>query len=323
MDRREFLACSAAAAAAAPGRRLQAPAAAPAPWYATMRRCGQLNFNERDPLTLDVGAWAEYWASLRVNALLVNGGGIMAFYPTDIPYHHRSAFLGTRDLFGEMAAAARTRGIRVVARMDCNYSWEEALQAHPEWFERDRDGQPRRHGESTWLFKTCMFSPYFTDQMPAIYREIAGRYAVDAFFTNGWPSTGALRDAGAHDHQRNRRLQQQPPGVAPRREARGRDDPVDGANGRERHGAVVSLAGWLARGPALAGHGARVLLLARRPRAALPQHALGGRPRGTVPAEHHRLLARLRQSPGHRLSAGAVRGAAAGALYVRLRAREW
>src|SRR5207302_2052340 len=65
-------------------------------------------------------------------------------------------------------------------------------QAHPEWFERDRDGQPRRHGESTWLFKTCMFSPYFTDQMPAIYREIAGRYAVDAFFTNGWPSTGAL-----------------------------------------------------------------------------------------------------------------------------------
>ncbi|HEY6157913.1 MAG TPA: beta-galactosidase trimerization domain-containing protein [Gemmatimonadales bacterium] len=192
MDRREFLALAAAAGATAQaGPRL--PVAAPAPsWYATMRRCGQLNFNERDPLTLDVAAWIEYWASLRVNALLVNGGGIMAFYPTDVPYHHRSAFLGTRDLFGEMAAAARTRGIRVVARMDCNYSWEEALRAHPEWFERDRDGQPRRHNESTWLFKTCMFSPYFTDQMPAIYREIAQRYAVDAFFTNGWPSTGAL-----------------------------------------------------------------------------------------------------------------------------------
>ena len=191
MNRREFLASSAAAGAAAvPIRRLRR-AAAP-PWYATMRRCGQLNFNERDPLTLDVGGWAEYWASLRVNALLVNGGGIMAFYPTDVPYHHRSAFLGTRDLFGEMAAAARARSIRVVARMDCNYSWEEAVQAHPEWFERDRDGQPRRHNESTWLFKTCMFSPYFTEQMPAIYREIGKRYAVDSFFTNGWPRTGAL-----------------------------------------------------------------------------------------------------------------------------------
>src|SRR6266567_2443209 len=128
MDRREFLALAAAAGAtgatAQAGPRLQV-AAAP-PWYATMRRCGQLNFNERDPLTLDVAAWIDYWASLRVNALLVNGGGIMAFYPTEVPYHHRSAFLGTRDLFGEMAAAARTRGIRVVARMDCNYSWEEA-----------------------------------------------------------------------------------------------------------------------------------------------------------------------------------------------------
>ena len=192
MDRREFLALSAAAGAAANARPDPQVAAPAPPWYATMRRCGQLNFNERDPLTLDVGAWIEYWASLRVNALLVNGGGIMAFYPTDVPYHHRSAFLGTRDLFGEMAAAARTRDIRVVARMDCNYSWEEALRAHPEWFERDRDGQPRRHDESTWLFKTCMFSPYFTDQMPAIYREMAQRYAVDAFFTNGWPGTGAL-----------------------------------------------------------------------------------------------------------------------------------
>src|SRR5204863_8463383 len=171
MDRREFLACSAAAAAAAPGRRLQAPAAAPAPWYATMRRCGQLNFNERDPLTLDVEAWADYWASLKVDAVLLNGGGIVAFYPTEVPHHHRSEFLGTRDLFGGLAAAARRRGMRVVARMDCNYAYEEALRARPEWFERSRDGSPRPHGETTWLFKTCMFSPYFTEQIPALYRE--------------------------------------------------------------------------------------------------------------------------------------------------------
>src|SRR5256712_1349062 len=141
MDRRAFLALSAAAGAAArAGPRL--PLKAPPPWYATMRRCGQLNFNERDPLTLDVAAWIDYWASLRVNALLVNGGGIMAFYPTEVPYHHRSAFLGTRDLFGEMAAAARARGIRVVARMDCNYSWEEAL--------RSEERRVGKEGRSRW-----------------------------------------------------------------------------------------------------------------------------------------------------------------------------
>src|SRR5262249_32530660 len=76
-----------------------------APWYARMRRCGQINFNERDPVNMNVEAWADYWASLKVDAVLLNGGGILAFYPTDVPYHHRSQFLGTRDLFGEMLNA--------------------------------------------------------------------------------------------------------------------------------------------------------------------------------------------------------------------------
>ncbi len=161
-------------------------------WYATMRRCGQLNLNERDPLTLDVTAWIDYWRSLRLDALLVNGGGIVAFYPTEVPYHHKSEFLGSRDLLGELVAAATAREIRVVARMDCNYGYEDALKAHPEWFERNADGSPRPHAESPWLFRTCMFGPYFSDQMPAIYREINRRYRVAGFFTNGWPSTGAL-----------------------------------------------------------------------------------------------------------------------------------
>ncbi|MHB8655418.1 MAG: alpha-amylase family protein [Terriglobia bacterium] len=164
----------------------------PLPWFATMRRCGQINFNERDPLTLDAEAWMDYWASLNVDAVLLNGGGILAFYPTQIPYHHRSQFLGSRDLFGDTVAAAKKRNLRVVARMDCNLAYEEALQAHPEWFRRNRDGSPRKHNESAWLYHTCMFSTYFTGQMPAIYREINQRYPVDGFFTNGWPSTGPL-----------------------------------------------------------------------------------------------------------------------------------
>src|SRR5256886_8907829 len=99
MDRREFLALAAAAGATAQaGPRLQVAAPAP-PWYATMRRCGQLNFNERDPLALDVAAWIDYWASLRVDALLVNGGGNVAFHPTQAPYHPPKPFLGRSDPF--------------------------------------------------------------------------------------------------------------------------------------------------------------------------------------------------------------------------------
>jgi hypothetical protein len=160
------------------------------PWYQNMRRCGQVNFNQQDPQKLDIAPWVDYWSSLKLDALLLNAGGIVAFYPTRIPYHHRSQFLGDRDLFGDFAKAAKSRGIRVVARLDCNQAFEEALNAHPEWFRRQAGGQPVLHAESPELFATCMFTSYFTDQMTAIIREVNSLYDVDGFFTNGWPGAG-------------------------------------------------------------------------------------------------------------------------------------
>ena len=195
LTRRDFLAASTfsvASAAALFATEHAEEGEASRPWYETMRRCGQINVNERDPLTFDVDVWMNYWASLKIDAILLNGGGILAFYPTEVPYHHRSQFLGSRDLFGEMVAGAKRRGFRVVARMDCNLAYEEAFRAHPEWFQRNRDGSVRTHDESPWLYRTCMFSAYFTEQMPAIYREINRCYPVDGFFTNGWPSTWVL-----------------------------------------------------------------------------------------------------------------------------------
>ena len=191
LSRREWLEVAFAGVALAQG-----PAGHAVPWYQTMRRCGQVNFNERDPIELNIDDWLDYWTSLKINALLLNAGGIVAFYPTRIPYHHKSQYLGNRDLFGDFAKAAKNRGIRVVARLDCNYAWEEAWTAHPEWFERNADGSPRRHEQSPELYKTCMYSAYFTEQMPAIIREVSQLYDVDGFFTNGWP--GAEGPSSCH-----------------------------------------------------------------------------------------------------------------------------
>jgi len=183
----------------APGdRRVLAPGTF---WYDTMRRAGQNNFNERDPEVLDVEAWIDYWKRLRIDTLLLSGGGIMAFYPTEIPYHHRSRYLGDRDLFGEFAAAAKREGMRVVARMDPNWCYADGAEAHPEWVARTADGQPVHHPEVPELFRSCMFSTFYTEQMSAIYREMNARYDIDGFFTNGWPSTGRRPHWYNTDHQ--------------------------------------------------------------------------------------------------------------------------
>ncbi len=182
--RREFLAVSAAVAAPS----FIATAGDPA-WHQRIRRWVQLNINERDARDLNVDEWVDYWTSLKADGVTLNAGGIVAFYPTKIPYHHRSDYLGNRDLFGELAVACKKRGLRVVARLDPNYAYQDAFGAHPDWFERDREGKPRTHAESYWLYRTCMFGPWYSEQIPAIIREVNSRYDVDGFFTNGWPGS--------------------------------------------------------------------------------------------------------------------------------------
>ncbi|MCX7604269.1 MAG: beta-galactosidase trimerization domain-containing protein [Bryobacteraceae bacterium] len=180
LSRRAFLAAAAAPALAAPSSQ---------PWHQRVRRVGQVNFNEKDPAEIDVEAWADYWASCRVDAVQLSITGIIAFYPTDVPFHRRSRWLGGRDLFGECVRAARQRGIRVIGRLSPDLQWEDALAAHPEWFVRDREGRPvPPFSRTPGLYQTCMFSSYFTEQIPAILREVNARYEVDAFYANGWPN---------------------------------------------------------------------------------------------------------------------------------------
>ena len=187
LNRRDFLVLP---AAALPGPALFA--AEPAvPWQRKIRRLGQTNMTEHDPAVLDVEQWADYWASLKVDAVLVSVTGILAFYQTKVPFHRKGKFLGNRDFFGECCAAAKKRGMHVIARMSPDLNWEDAVQAHPEWFQRDAQGNAVHHTEDPRLFRTCMFTTYMTDYMPAIMREINSLYDVDGLFTNAWPPLGA------------------------------------------------------------------------------------------------------------------------------------
>ena len=82
---------------------------------------------EHDPVALDVEAWADYWASLKVDAVLVSVTGILAFYQTKVPFHRKGKYLGDRDFFGDCCAAAKKRGIHVIARMSPDLNWEDAV----------------------------------------------------------------------------------------------------------------------------------------------------------------------------------------------------
>src|SRR5512144_1342521 len=98
----------------------QRPATATAPWYRRACRWGQTNITEKDPVRYDIPWWREFWKRTQVQGVIVNAGGIVAYYPSKFPLHHRAEFLNGRDLFGELARAAHEDGLAVLARMDSN-----------------------------------------------------------------------------------------------------------------------------------------------------------------------------------------------------------
>ena len=163
-------------------------------WQQRIRRVGQTNMTEHDPAVMNIEQWADFWHAAGADMVFVSVTGILAYYPSKVPFHKHGKYLHGRDFFGECTTAAKKRGMRVVARMSPDLNWPDALAAHPEWAMRYPDGSVQHNGEQPQLFRTCMFSSYMDDYVPAIMREINSLYDIDCFYTNGWPPLGSLPD---------------------------------------------------------------------------------------------------------------------------------
>ena len=159
------------------------------PWYRTALRWGQTNLVEIDPERYDDQWWRAHWRRTRVQGVIVNAGGIVAYYPSEFPLHHRAAALGERDLFGDIVRSAREEGLKVIARMDSNRVAENFYRTHPDWICLDQDGQPYRHVDK---YVTCINSPYYTEYLPQIMQEVIQRSQPDGFSDNSW--TGLRRN---------------------------------------------------------------------------------------------------------------------------------
>src|SRR5688572_8677172 len=192
MNRREFIESSAAAAMGAWAQGRQAPAASrqsvsAVPWYRRAYLWGQTNITEKDPVRYDIAWWREYWKRTETQAVIINAGGIVAYYPSKFPLHRRAEFLGGRDLFGELTKAAHDDGLFVMARMDSNRAAEDFFKAHSDWFAHDIKGTPYRAADK---YIACINSPYYDEYLPAVLREIIERSRPDGFTDNSWAGLG-------------------------------------------------------------------------------------------------------------------------------------
>ena len=154
------------------------------PWWEDRHvRLFQPNLREVDA-DLDVDVLFDRLQAFDANTILLNTGGVCAFYPTDLAHHPRAAPLVDRpdgDLTGTAIERAHADDIRFVARFDFSKVQTSVFDANPEWAYRDPDGQPvHYHG----VVHACINGGYQQAYAFDILEEALTTYPIDGVFFN-------------------------------------------------------------------------------------------------------------------------------------------
>jgi hypothetical protein len=160
-------------------------------WFDRPMRWAQINMAEDDPAKMDVPFWLDYFKRIHADAVCLSAGGVVAFYPTDVKYHHRSQFLpGHETFFADLVEGCRKQGMIVMARTDPHATYDDVRKDHPEWIAVDADGKFRPHPDYPNMWLTCALGPYNFEFMTEVSREIVQRYRVGGVFSNRWTGNG-------------------------------------------------------------------------------------------------------------------------------------
>jgi hypothetical protein len=159
-------------------------------WFDKPMRWAQLVLVENDPGSFDPDFWLGYFKKVHADAACLSAGGIVAYYPTKVPLHHRSDWLGDSDPFGYLVKGCRDMNMSVIARTDPHATWENVNQEHPDWIQVEVNGEKRRHWSNPELWVTCALGPYNFNFMNEVHGEIMELYEIDGIFSNRWAGHG-------------------------------------------------------------------------------------------------------------------------------------
>jgi hypothetical protein len=194
MERRSFIKTSSLAAGAyyiaKPSAVEYLSSAEEESWFNRPMRWAQLTLVENDPGKFDPDFWLSYFKRIHADGTTLSAGGIVAYYPTTIPLHHRSDWLADSDPFGYLVKGSRKMNMSVIARTDPHAARQEVIDAHPDWIAVTVNGEKRRHWANKDLWVTCALGPYNFEFMTLVHKEIMQQYKPDGIFSNRWSGHG-------------------------------------------------------------------------------------------------------------------------------------
>jgi hypothetical protein len=151
------------------------------PWWKSNRlRVIQVNLPDYEAATLHPDSLVEDLTNYSANTLIINAGGIMAFYPTKLPFQYTNPYMKPNMLRDVITKCHKNR-IKVIVRFDFSRVHESVFKAHPDWCYLSPSGE---RIINTNMYAVTINAPYVQQHSFDIIQEVLDLYPIDGIFLN-------------------------------------------------------------------------------------------------------------------------------------------
>ena len=141
---------------------------------------------------LNVDSLIEDLQRFSVNTLIINAGGIMAFYPTKLDFHYTNPYM-QENMLEEVIEKCHALNIRVITRFDFSRMHRSIFEKHPDWCYISPTGERIINDD---MYMAAINAPYVQEKSIQIVEEVIDHYAIDGIFINmpGYHTRNAYED---------------------------------------------------------------------------------------------------------------------------------
>lgn len=130
--------------------------------------------------SLNVDSLIEDLEYFSANTLIINAGGIMAFYPTKLKNQYINPFM-QEEMLKDVITQCHERDIRVIVRFDFSRAHRSIFEAHPDWFYISPKGDRIINDD---MYVVSINAPYEQQVLFDIVEEVIDNYPIDGLFIN-------------------------------------------------------------------------------------------------------------------------------------------
>ncbi|MBK1440213.1 family 10 glycosylhydrolase [Parapedobacter sp. ISTM3] len=149
-------------------------------WRRNNLRVVQTNLPDFIAAEIDPDDFVADLQDMAANTLIINVGGIMAFYPTKLEYHYRNRHAAD-NLIGDIVKKCHERAIKVIVRVDFSRLHKQVFDKHPDWCYRSADDERMVNDD---IYVVSINAPYVQEKAFEIIEEIMDMYPIDGIFLN-------------------------------------------------------------------------------------------------------------------------------------------